>query len=421
MTTSALEYAAPPNGVHSRASAYKVLAFLCAAAAIAYMQRAPMAVSATNIQSALGIDKTQLGVVFSAWSLGYALAQIPSGWLADRWGSRRALTLYAIGWSLLTAAVGLAGGYFSMLILWTAMGVAQAGIFPCSTKGIGQWFPPERRASAVGMLACAMGIGQVIGPALTGVLLAVISWRGVFLLYALPGIAWAVWFLTWMRDPPAPAPAPLSQRRVSTPVFRRLIGSGSLWLLCAQQFFRAAAMIFFMTWFPTYLRDSRGATLVESGLLTALAGGGAVIGSVLGGFASDALLRRTGSRRLSRQGIAVAGMTACALLILLAYFVDNLYLAVAIISAGAFCGTFGGVSGYTVAIELGGTRVATVFSVMNMCGNFGAAAFPIFVGWLVDRTGRWDLVMFVFAGIFLLDAIIWAVLNPKEALFREES
>jgi MFS family permease len=179
-------------------------------------------------------------------------------------------------------------------------------------------------------------------------------------------------------------------------------------------------MIFFVTWFPTFLREARGASVIQSGLLTTLAGGGAVLGSLLGGFASDRILAATGSQRFSRQGIAVIGMAACAALICCAYFVSNTTLAVAVISAGAFCGTFGGVSGYTVAMDFGGRRVATVFSAMNMCGNFGAALFPLAIGWLRAHTGNWDLVLFIFAGIFAVDAICWALLNPKEPLFAEE-
>jgi sugar phosphate permease len=326
------------------------------------------------------------------------------------------------------------------------MGVAQAGIFPCSTKAISRWFPAERRASATGFLGSCMSAGGAAAPVLTGLLLVVVTWRWVFLLYALPGIAWAILFYRVARDGPAapvdgvsgqssgvaeqtvrrpsPQPSPIRMGEgvggEAEPVWSRLLTSGSMWLLCSQQFLRAAAMIFFATWFPTYLREARGATVVQSGFLTTLAAGGAVLGSLLGGFTSDRLLTATGSRRLSRQGIAVAGMTACAALIVGAYFVADTTLAVLVISAGAFCGAFGGVSGYTVAMDLGGRRVATVFSTMNMCGNLGAALFPLAIGWLVQRTGNWDLVLFIFAGIFALAAVCWLLLNPRGPLFAEE-
>lgn len=441
MTNAVLDYVpAPPRQRPGVArGAYPLLGMLCLAATIAYVQRSGIAVAAGAIQQDLDLDKVRFGTVMSAWSLGYALMQIPSGWFADRLGSRRALTLFALLWSVATGLTGLATSYASLVALWTLMGCAQAGIFPCSTKAISRWFSTERRASATGMLGSSMGLGGALAPALTGLLLTVIAWRSAFFLYALPGIVWAILFYRLTREsppadetvdaPPAETPGAVEDaapRRLDygtapePPVWSRLLGSQSMWLLCAQQFLRAAAMIFFATWFPTFLREARGATLVQSGFLTTLAGAGAVLGALLGGFASDKVLAVTGSRRLSRQGIAVAGMTACAALIVCAYFVANTTLAVAVISAGAFCGTFGGVSGYTVAMDLGGRRVATVFSVMNMCGNFGAALFPLVIGWLVQRTGNWDLVLFIFAGIFAVDAVCWALLNPKGPLFPSD-
>ena len=415
---------------------YALLALLCAAASIAYAQRSAIAVPAGIMQIDLKMDKVQFGGVMSTWLLGYAVAQIPSGWLGDQWGSRASLTLFALLWSAATALVGMARGYHSLLLIWLLMGIAQAGIFPCSARAIRRAFPDAQRASATGLLGACMGIGAALAPVLTGWLLGFVNWRCVFALLALPGIAWALLFYYWRRDeqptreansmhagqfiePGLPAAHSQPMPEWFT-IWGTLLGSSSMWLLCAQQFLRAAAMIFFLTWFPTFLHESRGVTILQSGFLTALAGVGAVAGSFLGGFASDLMLSITGNKRLSRQGIAVAGMLTCASLIVAAYFIANTTLAVAVISLGAFCGTFGGVSGYTVTMDFGGKRVSTVFSIMNMCGNIGAAAFPLAIGWLVKRTGNWDMVLFIFAGIFSVDAVCWAILNPKRPLFPEE-
>jgi MFS family permease len=199
-----------------------------------------------------------------------------------------------------------------------------------------------------------------------------------------------------------------------------MLSSLPLGLLCAQQFFRAAGMVFFMTWFPTFLQKTRGVSQFDSGWLTTVAGIGAVVGSLTGGFFSDWLLKKTLSQRLSRQGVAVAGMSGCAVLIVLSYYAQDLNQSIALISLGAFCATFGGVSGYTVAIRFGGNNVATVFSTMNMFGNIGAALFPLSAGWLVAQTGNWNLILFLFAGVMAIDAVCWALLNPKGTLFGGE-
>ena len=410
---------------------YQVLAFLCLIAAIAYIQRAALSVPAEEISTDLKFaDLAQdMGWVQSAWYFCYALMQLPSGWLADRIGSRRALTGLCVLWSSATVLSAFATSLPTLLILWGMMGAAQAGAFPCAAKAIGQIFPDSERARASGLLACGMAIGGAIAPVLTAYLLELIQplaasfhlfrWRLLFAAYAIPGVLWAIAFLWFVPADRLPS----NQRPVETPApidWRRLFGSGSLALLCAQQFFRAAFMVFFLTWFPTFLQKTRGVSKLESGVLTTYAGIGAVIGSLTGGFVSDWMLRRTGNSRLSRQGIAVVGMGSCAILIAISYFVADVRSSMALISLGAFCATFGGVSGYTVAIKFGGKHVASVFSSMNMCGNFGASLFPVTAGWLVTKSGNWNLILLLASGIMAVDAVCWAFLNPQGTLFGDD-
>jgi sugar phosphate permease len=418
------------------ATRYHVLGFLCAAAVIAYMQRMGLNVAEQAIREDLALDKEQLGMVMSAWYFGYAALQLPSGWLADRFGSRVVLTSLALCWSAWTAIAALAWDHQSLLIFWLCMGLAQAGIFPCSAKSIGLWFGDARRASASGLLASAMALGGAIAPALTGRLLDSYTWQSVFFAYAALGAVWAVLYYLLIPDTPRRQPAtdgePLSNS--PTPAVVRwkpgdwltLVTSMSMVLLCSQQFFRACGMAFFYTWFPTFLRETRNVDIAESGYMTGFVGLGAMLGGILGGFVSDWLLVRTGNRRLSRQGIAVVGLSICCVLVLASNEVGDTNVAIGMIALGTFAATFGGISGYTVAIEFGGRRVATIFSVMNMCGNIGAAIFPYVVGRLLTgpagtpgSASDWDVVIYLFAGILAIDAIIWALLNPRGTLFRD--
>ena len=152
---------------------------------------------------------------------------------------------------------------------------------------------------------------------------------------------------------------------------------------------------------------------MESGLLTTYAGVAAMLGVVCGGYCSDWLLARTGSKRIARQGLAATGMAVCAALMVASFFVRDVSAAIALISAGAFVACFGGVAGYTVAIDYGGERVGMVFGVMNMAGAFGGMLFPVTVGWLVSVTGTWNAALFAFAALMAIDAVLWALLNPR--------
>ena len=410
---------------------YRVLALLCISAAIAYVQRAALSVPASEIAGDLEFADLarDMGWIQSAWYFSYGLMQIPSGWLADRLGSRRALAIFSVVWSLATLLTAFVTDFVSLLVMWSLMGAAQAGAFPCAAKALGRIFPESERARATGLLASGMTLGGAVAPVMTAMILQSLTawadawgidrWRLLLGAYSIPGILWTVVFLGLVSLRTLPAASRTSVAIVPVD-WSRLLRSWPLALLCAQQFFRAAGMVFFMTWFPTFLQKTRDVTLLGSGVLTTVAGIGGVVGSLTGGFFSDWLLLKTGNKRLSRQGIAVVGMGLCSLLIVASYFVSDIQQSIALITLGAFCATFGGVSGYTVAISFGGRQVATVFSTMNMFGNLGAALFPLTAGWLVAQTGNWNLILFLFASVMAIDALCWAFLNPQGTLFGDE-
>lgn len=409
---------------------YGVLSLLCAATVIAYVQRSAIGAPSKAIEAELRIGPGEMGTVMSVWYWGYALCQLPAGWLADRWGSRAALIVFAVLWSALTGAVGLATGLPGLLLVWGAMGCAQAGIFPCATKAIGVLFPATERAIASGFLAACMALGAAIAPVLTRGLLGPLSWQAIFALYALPGLVWALVFAVRVPrlDPqPTPAPEATTANWTTPPAppaepirWSKLFTDVHMLLLCVQQLLRAGAMAFFFTWFPRFLEETKGVAHLGADWLAACPPLAGMLGGLLGGVASDWLLKKTGNARLSRQGLTVVAMIVCFAVALAAYFVSDAYTAVLLISIGAFFGYVGGVSAYAVAITMGGTRVAVVFATMNMSGNVGAALFPLAVGWIVEATGNWNLALLLFASLFALDAVCWALLNPKGPLFGDD-
>lgn len=399
---------------------YIVLGFLCLIAVIGYVQRVGIASAKKPIADDLHIEIAEFGALGSAFLIGYAVLQVPSGWLADRWGSRRTLALYAVLWSALTGLIGLSRDFWSAAGIWLAMGMAQAGIFPCAAKAIGGWFPDTQKATASGLVGASTMLGTALASTLTASLLtrATWTWQFIYVIYALAGIAWTIGFMLTIPERERAATTQTPAMTVND--WRRMLASVPMWFICGQQFFRAAAMIFFINWFPTFLQDSRGLSELAAGVRASWVNGGALMGGVCGGFFSDWLLRTTGWRRVSRQGIAVVGLSIAACLVVLTHFVDDVDVAVTLFAIGAFTAGFGGVSGYTVTIEFGGRRIGVVFATMNMCGNFGAAISTFAAGAVVQQTGSWDIALFLFAVIFIVDAVCWALLNPKGTLFDDE-
>lgn len=406
---------------------HTILIFLVVMAMIAYVQRAAISVPLPEIAADLGLVRATwaLGLLQSAWQLGYALLQLPAGAVADRLGARRTLVISAVLWSVATGVTAVAPTYWAVVAAWTAMGVFQAAALPCAVRTIGRSFGATELARASGWLGAGMLAGGAIAPVLTAWLLervgpwaadaGVARWRVVLAGYAVPGLVWAACYWLFTRRSATDAPAPVAPRSAADhPAGWRVgLADRSLRLLCGQQFLRAAAMIFFVTWFPTFLRETRGVSVLQSGLLTTCAGVAALAGAVLGGYASDRVLAITGSKRLARQGLAVVGMSICAGLMAVSFLVADVRAAIALIGAGAFAATFGGVAGYTVAIDYGGDRAGTVFGAMNTAGNLGAMLFPVTIGWLVSATGTWNAALVAFVVLMAVDAVLWAVLDPR--------
>lgn len=420
---------------------YFVLAWLCAAAMIAYICRQSIGVAESTIRFDTGLNKLQMGWVMSAFFWSYALSQIPTGWLGHRFGSRRMLPLVAASWSVATGAMGLAIGLPLLLASRIANGISQAGLFPAAVNTVSRWFPSHERATASGMLGAFMGVGGAAGVAMTGALLSVLDWRWIFLIYSLIGLIWAhgfyAWFREWPRDHPRVNAAELAtieagqaKQAVADPdgeyeptPWLAMLASPAMWWICGQQFCRAAGEIFFASWFATYLQEARGVTILQSGLLTMLPIVGRVAGGLLGGVLSDWVLRRTGSLAWARKGVAAISLGMCAVLVLSALAVEDATLAVLLISLGATCASFAGACAYTITMDMGGRHVPVVFSTMNMIGNFGAASFPLAAAWLRVATGNWNAVLVVFGGLYVVAALCWLMLNTRRPIFRvlEES
>lgn len=429
------------------------MVWLCLAATIAYICRNSIGTLESTIREELEITKRTMGYIMSSFFLTYAIFQIPTGLLGDRWGSRRCLPLFAVAWSAASALMACAVGTVGVLVLFVsrlAGGVCQAGLFPCATNTASKWFPPTGRALCTGGLGSFMSIGGALGGILSGLLLEPLGWRITMLVFSSFGVIWAIGFYLWFRDRPenhagvnaeelaliqADRPglstetgdfsgaedAAMASSRLTTPWSALLLNSAT-WCICGQQFFRAAGYIFFASWFATYLQETRNVSPAKSGFLNALPLLATVCGTWIGGAASDTLYRRTGSIGVARRKLAAACLLSCAGFVMAAYFIADPLWAVGFISLGALVASVAGPCAYTITIDMGDRHVATLFATMNMCGNFGALLFINGVPLLLDLVGRhypdyagsaWDAVLLLFALMYVGAAACWFFLKTN--------
>jgi len=423
---------------------YYVLAALCIITLINYIQRNSTAGMVEPITRALQTDDRAIGDATSCFFVAYALFQIPSGWFAHWWGTRRALTALAIGWSLAAMAIGLSFTVWGLIASRTVQGILQAGIFPCATLIMASWLPPSRRAFASALLNSCMLTGGAIVNNLNGWLLAPLGWRTLLFVYAVPGILWAIAFYFWFRDRPAEHSAvneaeraliqagrPAERPNVGRPSYpwMAILLSLPLWLVCTQQFFRAGANRFTDQWLPRYLAtnplkhiENEDERKARANHLTSMPQYAGVVGGLVGGLVSDFVLRRTGSRRAARNGVAVASLALTVLSYLPIFWLEDAVAQVVFFSLGSFISAFSAPCAYALSMDIGGKNLPVVFGAMNMIGNFGAAAMsgivPRLNGW---SGGSWQTTLIVFVGIHALALFCWLVLDPRKTIGEEST
>lgn len=414
---------------------YRVLTWLTLAAALAYLCRNAVGVAESTIREDLGLTLKESGWFMGAFFWTYAIFQVPGGWLAHRHGTRFAMTLFVLLGALATLSLGAAPGFWLLVTAQLMMGIAQAGLFPASCLSISHWIPLARRSFACGILTTGMQVGAIASGATTGPLILEIGWRLVFVCFAIPGIIWTIWFFLRFRDDPkrdptvnpaelvligsdrdeADGPSIESESGEPTP-WGAMARSPSLWFLCGQQICRASGYMFFASWFPTFLQKTRGISVADSGYLQSLVFAGTLTGCLLGGWLTDWIWQRTKSLRLSRSGVGAVFLGACGGLILAAWFVQSVSVAVILLAAGSLFAALAGPCAFSATIDIGRKHTPQVFGVMNMTGNFAAAACPILVGELFERTANWNLVLLLFAAVYVTGAVCWAFVDPSRPL-----
>ncbi|MDB4670846.1 MFS transporter [Pirellulaceae bacterium] len=411
---------------------HEVLILLTLAAAIAYLTRNAVGVGESTIREDLGLSLRQSGWFMAAFFWSYAALQVPSGSLAHRFGTRFAMVAFACGGSIAAVTIGLAPALWLLVAAQLLMGATQAGLFPASCFAISHWTPLARRTLACGALAVGMQVGAIVASLATGNLIALMHWRWVFALFAVPGFVWAAVFLVRFRNHPADDPKVNQAERAiihpempsvdlhTTPSpptpWKSILENPAIWFLCGQQICRAAGYMFFASWFPTFLQETRGVSVQNSGYLQALVFAGILAGSFLGGLLTDWIWQRTGNLRLSRSGVGTTFLFGCAVLILLAWFVESTLLAVVLLAIGSLLAAMAGPCASAATIDIGGDHVPQVYGIMNMSGNFAAAACPILIAEIFEWTSNWTVVLLLFAAIYLVGSICWAMVDCRQTI-----
>jgi MFS transporter, ACS family, glucarate transporter len=414
-----------PKATRARRGA---LWFVVTVAALTYVDRVCISKAEPFITKEFGLTSRQMGYVFAAFAAGYAIFEIPGGWLGDRIGARKVLTRIVLWWSFFTAATGWAWNLGSMIVTRFLFGAGEAGCFPNVARIVRTWLPENERVRAQSLIWLSARWGGAFTPFLIAFLLDLMSWRVILYVFGALGVVWSVLFYRWYRDNPRDVKganeaelALIEGDRRDEPVagptpWKDMLASRTVWLLCLQYMFLAYAWFFYVSWLPKYLLEvlrvdgKWGAFLNTFPLFL----GG--IGCIVGGAALPRVVRWAGGAKAGRRIVACVGFGAASLLLVLSLHLKNPLLAMIAMGFASFANDFVMPVSWAAAMDIGGRHTGTLSGAMNMASAIGGGCFAIVAGILRDWTGGWDGTFYISGVVYLLGIVCWLGLDPVTPL-----
>jgi MFS family permease len=405
---------------------YWVVVFAVTLAILSYIDRVCISQAAPVISRDLGLDKQQMGYIFSAFAVAYALFEIPGGWMGDWMGPRKVLMRIVIWWSVFTAVTGFMWNFTSMAVARFLFGAGEAGCFPNLTKAFSTWLPKDERVRAQGIMWMFARWGGAFTPPLVILVFSYMSWRGAFVLFGGLGVIWAIFFYAWFRDNPkdnkkvndaelallAENAKDAESGHGDVP-WGKLATSPSVWLLWAQYFCLSYPWYFYITWLPTYLQENRHLSPGESAKLAILPLFFGGLGSLFCGFVSARVARLTGSVRTARRLLASTGFAGAAGLLYLAIHTADPTYAMLMMGFASFCNDLVMPGAWATCMDIGGKYAGTMAGSMNMMGNLAGFVAPSVGGYILKSTGGdWNMFLYTMVGMYVLGVFCWPFIDP---------
>lgn len=422
---------------------FSIVAMLFLVTIVNYADRATIAIAGPVMAKDLGLNAVQMGFIFSAFGWSYVIGQLPGGWLLDRFGSKNVYFASITFWSLFTVLIGtltgLAGAtaVYALFGLRLLVGFAEAPSFPANSRIVAAWFPAKERGTASAIFNSAQYFATVLFAPIMGYITVTYGWPHVF--YFMGGLGIVIG-LVWLKviytprthprisaaefdyierggalvnmdsrdDSGAVAAAPTPEALPLAGYLKQLLGNRMMIGIFLGQFCINAITYFFITWFPVYLVQQRGMSILNAGIVASIPAICGFVGGVLGGIWSDGLLRRGWSLTAARKTPIVAGMLMSMSMIICNY-VDAQWLVVAVMAV-AFFGKGVGALGWAVIADTAPREIAGVSGgLFNMFGNISSITTPIIIGYIIQGTGSFDGALLFIAANALVAIVSYLV------------
>jgi ACS family glucarate transporter-like MFS transporter len=408
--------------------------------AVAFLDRTNIAIAGLQMSAEYNLGNQRLGWIFSAFLIGYAIFQLPAGWMAARFGPRKVLTGGVLWWAVATALTAILPSTIAhavglLMAIRFALGAGESVIYPAANQFVARWIPTEERGFINGLIFAGVGVGSGLTPPFLTWLITHHGWRSVFWFSAILGlVVGAIWWYV-SRDTPNDHPwvssselrtihdgLPAAQVARSEGAekisWRAIFHRRDLAALMVGYFsFGYIAWIFF-SWFFLYLAEVRGLDLRTSALFTMLPFLSMTFCSLAGGVLSDRMTKKYGLRT-GRCFVAAVALALAALCLVVGSHAGRAGVAAVILAIGAGALYVSQSSFWSVSADIAGPSSGVFSSMVNMGGQIGAALTATLTAWIAQRFG-WETSFDVAAALALVGALCWLTVHPERPLTADE-
>ncbi|MFK3738912.1 MFS transporter [Massilia sp. TN1-12] len=384
--------------VHRLRATTVVLLMLCLMYFITYLDRVNVSTAAVGFGKEFNLSKTEVGLVFSAFAYPYLVFQIIGGWVSDRFGARRTLIWCGLLWAVATILTGFAGGLVSLLLARLLLGFGEGATFPAATAAMSRWVAKESRGFAQGITHAFSRIGNAVAPAAVVWIMAAHGWRESFYICGAISLAWVVGWAFVFTEDPARHPRITAQELETLahvkkknlkvawgPLFMRMLP------VTIVYFCYGWTLWLFLSWIPQYFLHSYDMDIKKSALFASSVFFAGVVGDTLGGIVSDRILRKTGNLKKSRSYMVSICMLLTLLSLIPLMMTHNLVVSILSLSAGFFFAEMTIGPMWALPMDIAPDCAGTASGMMNTGSALAAILSPVVSGYLIDRTGSWEL------------------------------
>jgi MFS family permease len=404
-----------------------VLVMLCVMYGITYVDRVNVSTAAAVFRKELNLTNTQVGLVFSAFAYPYLVFQIIGGWIGDRFGARMALTFAGVIWSSATLLTGLVGSLTMLILARIMLGFGEGATFPVATRAMADWTPAKKRGFAQGITHSCARLGNALTPPLVAWLILVLSWRGSFVIMGIVSFAWVLLWHRYFRDDPRSHPRITGEDIEQLPAYR---GRGSAkhdpvpWGRLARRMLPVTVVYFcygwtlwlYLAWIPSFFVQSYQLKLSDSALFASGVFFAGVVGDTLGGVVSDRIYERTGDRNKARRNLVAAGFLCSLVSMVPILFVHDVTWAAICLSAAFFFSEFTIGPMWAIPMDIAPRYSGSASGMMNSGSALAAIISPLLAGYVIDKTGNWELPFIGSIALLLVGSILAFGMKPNQEL-----